>query len=331
MGRKCDNVFAPFQCDKCWFQNLKKRNPTINSQADDRLLVFIRRANLDMFWSRTAGTVSGSRLGIKRIIKESLLLGFQPSLEPLGPWPVRDDWGFGLALVTLRASLDPGRNAKTHTQYDTIRKLASSYTNHFEASQKANDKTWVLKAEKTNSFFTQCPTRSEFFTRFKEGIRSRMGRDVKGDLALDYRIVHKLLDHMKEEMLDTFSSLDRKRWIAMSGAFFTISFTLALRGNEALMLDLSELRKNILIGKEEDPPHVMIPLLGKFKGEDFKRHHCLLAPTKSDSGFEPRQWLEWLVDSRAAQVIFKGPSFSNTEGFVLYQQPFNNELREQLE
>ena len=331
VARKCDNLFGPFQCDKCWFRNLTKRNPLLNSQADNRLLMFIRRANLDMFWSRSSGTVDASRRGIRRIIKESLLLGFEPSLEKMGPWPVEDQWGLGLALVTLKASLDPGKNAKTHTQYVTIRKLASSYTNHFEVSKKALDKTWVLKSERSNSFFTQCSTRSEFFKRFKEGLRSRMGRDVKGDVAMDYHIVHAILKHLEEEMFDDAASFERKRWIAMAGAYYTISFTLALRGNEALMLDLAELRKNINVGMDEDPAHVMIPLLGKFKGEDFKRHHFLLAPLKTDSGFQPRKWLEWLIGSRASQGIFRGPAFSNTEGFVLYQQPFNIELREQLE
>ena len=138
-------------------------------------------------------------------------MGFEPSLEKMGPWPVEDQWGLGLALVTLKASLDPGKNVKTHTQYDTIRKLASSYTNHFEVSKKALDKTWVLKSERSNSFFTQCSTRSEFFKRFKEGLRSRMGRDVKGDVAIDYHIVHAILKHLEEEMFDDAASFERKR------------------------------------------------------------------------------------------------------------------------
>ena len=331
VARKCDNLFAPFQCDRCWFRNLTKRNPSEASQADLRLMGMIRRANLDLFWSRAPNTVDKSRLGIKKIIQTSLSMGFQPSLEPLGPWPVRDDWGFGIALVILESSLNPGKNAITHTQYDTVRKLASAYTNHFEASKRLAGETWVLKSDKNNSFFTKCPTRSEFFRRFKEGLRCRMGRDVKGDLAIDFRIVHKILERLKIEMLDTETTFERRRWIAQVGTFYTICFTLGLRGNEMLMLDLSELRKNLESGKDDTVPHIVVPLLGKFKGEDFGRHHCLLAPPKSDSGFEPRLWLEWLVASKASQGIFKGPAFCNKEGYVLFQTPFNNELKEQLE
>ena len=97
------------------------------------------------------------------------------------------------------------------------------------------------------------------------------------------------------------------------------------------MLDLMELRNNLEAGRNDDIPHVVVPLLGRFKGEDFGRHHCLLAPEKSNSGFQPRQWLEWLVQAKEADGIVKDPAFSNAEGFVLYQRPFNTELLEQLE
>ena len=50
-----------------------------------------------------------------------------------------------------------------YTQYDFVRRLASAFTYHFEASKKSAKDTWVLKNEKGNSFFTQCPTRLDFF------------------------------------------------------------------------------------------------------------------------------------------------------------------------
>ena len=158
-----------------------------------------------------------------------------------------------------------------------------------------------------------------------------MGREVKGGVAIDFKMLHKIINHLKEELFDQHTSQERRRWIANVGAFYTVCFTLALRGNEMLMLDLSELRKNLESGRNDDIPHVVVPLLGRFKGECFGRHHCLLAPEKSDSGFEPRQWLEWLVQAKVAEDIIKGPAFSNTKGFVLYQRPFNTELLEQLE
>ena len=81
IARKCDNAFTPFQCDQCWFRNSKKRDPLSISQADKRLLVFIRRTNLDVFWSRTKDTIDKSTLGLRRFVKDSQNLGFQPILE----------------------------------------------------------------------------------------------------------------------------------------------------------------------------------------------------------------------------------------------------------
>ena len=46
------HLMHPFQCDICWFRNLKLRSPIKGDSADDKLLAFIRRANLDMIWSR---------------------------------------------------------------------------------------------------------------------------------------------------------------------------------------------------------------------------------------------------------------------------------------
>ena len=112
-----------------------------------------------------------------------------------------------------------------------------------------------------------------------------MGREVKGDLAIDFKILHKIIDHLKDELFDQNTTQEQRRWIANVGAFYTVCFTLALRGNEISMLDLMELGNNLEAGRNDDIPHVVVPLLGRFKGEDFGRHHCLLAPEKSNSGF----------------------------------------------
>ena len=37
---------APFQCDFCWFVNLKDREVDTESLSDRRLLGYIRRVNL---------------------------------------------------------------------------------------------------------------------------------------------------------------------------------------------------------------------------------------------------------------------------------------------
>ena len=77
-----------------------------------------------------------------------------------------------------------------------------------------------------------------FFTRFKEGLKDRTGQEVKGDIPIDYKILHEILFRLKRELLDPTTNHERRRWIASVGALFTITFVLALRGNEILMLVL---------------------------------------------------------------------------------------------
>ena len=236
-----------------------------------------------------------------------------------------------MAITILKASQEPGRTSKEYTHYDSIRKMASAFSNHYEASTQAASETWVLRADLTNSFFTDCPTRSEFFTRFKAGLKAIMGRDVRGDSPLDYRILHKILFRLKSELLEPSTSWERRRWIATCGVFYSVSFCLALRGNETLMLDLSGLKNYWLQGLSETPPHIILPLLGKFKGEDSQRYHILLAPVESDSGFEIKRWIEWLIAARASEDIIQGPAFCDEDGYVLQQYVFNDELSSQLE
>ena len=136
---------------------------------------------------------------------------------------------------------------------------------------------------------------------------------------------------MNNELLDKDTSFKRRRWLATAGAYFTISFVLALRGNETLMLDLKSLVEYVNEGKlDPKNPHIVIPLLGRFKGEDFGRHHILLAPNKSNSGFEPRKWLEYLIQARRSEGVQQGVAFCDMEGYILSQQPFNDELEAQL-
>lgn len=271
-ARTGDFLFVPFQCDLCSFRNLTKRSSEPGSQADVRLLVYIRRATLDAFWSRATGTISRSMTGMRKMLRYCNELRIPPPFEQLGPLPVEDIQELTLAITILKASQEQGKNSSNYTQYDSIRKIRSAYGNHYEASKSASTSTWVLRSDKFNTFFTDSLARSEFFNRFILGLRHRMGRDVHGDLALDFNILHKILDQMKSEIIDGDTLFKRRRWLAMAGSFYVLSFVLALRGNETLMLDLKGLRDYAKLGSAEAIPHIVIPLLERFKCEDYERY-----------------------------------------------------------
>ena len=50
-ARPGDHLFCPFECDSCAFFRLMRRVPNSKSRVDNLLLTYIRRANLDAFWS----------------------------------------------------------------------------------------------------------------------------------------------------------------------------------------------------------------------------------------------------------------------------------------
>ena len=88
VARSGDFLHFPFQCDCCWFRNLKFRDPADNSEADRRLLKYIRRVDLDGMWSREPATVRSIRLNLNKTIKYCLELSVEPTLPNLGPWPI---------------------------------------------------------------------------------------------------------------------------------------------------------------------------------------------------------------------------------------------------
>ena len=127
-ARSGDSLHFSFQCDLCWFRNLQNIYPNPHSLSDDRLLLFIRHVNLDGMWSREASTVRSIRYNLNKFIKACLELGMTPNIPEPGSWPVADGVGFQIALAQLQLSLSPGNNQPTHLQYDTIRKIRTSWS-----------------------------------------------------------------------------------------------------------------------------------------------------------------------------------------------------------
>jgi hypothetical protein len=83
------------------------------------------------------------------------------------------------------------------------------------------------------------------------------------------------------------------------------------------MLDAFGLRKNIAKGKyDRKHPHVVAPLLGRFKGEEGERLHLLLLTETSNSGFDFRGWLERLAHVLEYKGQDHGPAFCDKVGML---------------
>ena len=317
---------CPFQCDLCVFRTVMRRDPVDRSQGDDFVLETIRRMNLDALWAREPTTVSGNLGRVRRVLELSAKHGMPPPFPPLGPFPAEDVLGYGAALVMLWDSLDEGQYAD-YKQFNTVRKLKSAVSNLWEASAIGGARTFCLSSEdkKKVTEFSTGPTQSRWFKRFKQGTKVRMGEIVKQNKALSREILHALLEVARERI--AVERGDQQALTISVATYLVVCFCASLRGNEGFMMDLRGLIYHLDEGKtDDDDAHVVVPLLGRFKNEAGERYHLLAIPAETESGFQPRWWVELLAIVRTKQGRTWGPAFCDSDGKVastrVYEEMF---------
>jgi hypothetical protein len=111
-------------------------------------------------------------------------------------------------------------------------------------------------------------TQSEWFERFAQGCRKRMGAIYKPDLAVTSAVMVAYLELIQERINQVTKQVDIHLWMSV-GAYSALCFCASLRGIEGFLLDLHGLCTYIAEGKEDvcAKPHVVAPLLGCFKNE----------------------------------------------------------------
>ena len=81
----------------------------MSSPTDTLLLVIIRRANLDAFWSSASSTVASQRTRLRASMNFSSRLGLSgPYSQPM-TLPDFDHCGYEIACQMLLYSLNPGK------------------------------------------------------------------------------------------------------------------------------------------------------------------------------------------------------------------------------
>jgi hypothetical protein len=152
----------------------------------------------------------------------------------------------------------------------------------------------------------------------------------KPDLALTSAVMGVYLEIVQERVDAAEGEVERHLWTSI-GAYSALCFCGSLRGNEGFLLDLCGLRCYINEGNgPNDPkPHVVAPLLGRFKNEIGERYHLALLAPETQSGIKMRCWLEALIDTRDGEARTRGPAFCDEEGKVTYSgvyEPFFHEV-----
>jgi DNA-binding XRE family transcriptional regulator len=332
-ARKGDNLLVGFQCDLCIFRIVTGRLEPTNSEEDQFIMAGIRRISLDAFWAREPSTAISMSNGVTNIIEEALKRGIKPPIPQRNPLPREDVFGYGTALMMIWKSLEAGNYATDHQQFESIRKTRVYCSNLWDAmaAESVGGATIGLVSEdkRKMSELTTSPMQSRWFRRFIRGCRGRMGQDVRPDLAISIDVMHKLMNYCENELATAKDQEEFELCISV-GAYFVLGFVCSLRGPEGFMLDLSELLDNIQFGKEDAESHVVAPLLGRFKNEQGERCHMLPMASRTQSGLNPREWLERLALMNQEKDRRNGPAFADKAGNVAKASSYEMKFHEAL-
>ena len=99
---------------------------------------------MDIIWSREPSTISKNMGHVKTLISTCESSGFSPELPALGPYPLNDKLGIAVAFSMILQSWKPGRHSKSHTQFATIRKQRSAFSNLYNSSAEAASTNQIL-------------------------------------------------------------------------------------------------------------------------------------------------------------------------------------------
>jgi hypothetical protein len=102
---------------------LDQRDPLPDVPQDNLLLCVIRWALLDALWGHEPQTIEATLRAAWGMISQWKKVGLHPQFPPLGPFPVCDLLGLGVAVAMLLKSLEPGRYSPKYQQFETVRKL----------------------------------------------------------------------------------------------------------------------------------------------------------------------------------------------------------------
>jgi hypothetical protein len=162
---------------------------------------------------------------------------------------------------------------------------------------------------------TKCPTYSDFFERFNKALHKRMGDIVRPDRAISLEILLEILKQVEDDWQEARPR--DKLMLALEGAFYTIAFALALRGEEMSLIELRGVRRHWDQAINHPTPHVVISLLGRFKSETGECYHLMPLLASTPRGLKPALWLERVLQEYANRNIYSGYMFRNPNGTKL--------------
>jgi hypothetical protein len=136
-----------------------------------------------------------------------------------------------------------------------------------------------------------------------------MGQDWRPNQAISVELVHALLQGCEDRSRSALSAKARDRWV-LAGGYFCICFVLSLRSPEGLMADL----EGLLRFYDQNSDNIVVPLLGRVKGEHHVRQHLLLSKGITGSGIKIKLWMERVILVHRILRRTSGPIVVNETG-----------------
>ena len=308
-ARKGDDLMCMFQCELCHFRNMESRNPDDNG-TDKKILRYIRRANLDAFWARRPNTVYQHFLEVRSTIADAEEMQMTPPFPERGPLALKDTSGMAAAVLLLKKSLRPGKYSDTNLTFDSTRKRRGAISSYWHGSVEGM-KTSVLAKEEKKLMLTDSPTYSLWFERFIRGMHNRMGDDIRPDEGVDIDLLHHMLNTLKH-CVDNTKKVEGRIRIIQLGFYISATFSAGLRGNELFNLNV----KGLLEHDQEasNLGHVILPLLGRFKGETGLNYHLIPVAGKTKSGIDNRYWMDAFLGTLRDTGESRGWAFKTQDG-----------------
>ena len=327
-ARNGDHLLVPYECPTCVFRKLRGASPNSRSHSDTLLMDCIKRAILDAFWSRSSSTVTGYARQTRKMLDFSETVGLQGPFwhTELTPW--RDHCGYEVAVLMLLYSRRQGKNVKENMQFDTVRNFRTVYGNFVRASPQASLEPWSLG---DNSGRYQRMNKDEcgslWFSRFIEGMKSRMGQTWLPNKAFSIDLLKELLRQVDLRIsTNARDFFERHRWTVFK-AYATVTYVVSLRGPEGFLLDLKGLNDH---WTDLDRNYVVIALLGRVKGETQDRAHLLPSVKVTSSGLNVKECLRGLLTVKATCGLKDGPAISDEKGRMYRTKELDDMLHEVL-
>ena len=137
-----------------------------------------------------------------------------------------------------------------------------------------------------------------------------MGQDWRPNQAISIELMYQLLAKTEDRAREAGDVLSKHRWI-LGGGYFCFCFVLSLRSPEGLMNDL----EGLIQFHNDACGDVIIPLLGRFKGEHHSKQHLLSSKGVTGSGIQVKKWVRRILAAHRSQGRTSGPAFVNAEGY----------------